>query len=1120
MSPSRFFPSFVVLLILLLCGGLTSAQDRDQGPDRKGKKKPLPLEAVRNIEFETDEVTWLSLDVSPDGQTIVFELLGDLYTVPISGGDATRITDGMAMDSQPAYSPDGKWIAFISDRDGGDNVWIAKADGSQPKALSKGKKNSFLSPNWTPDSDYVVVSKSGSGGVHVWMYHHQGGSGLQVTGQQDREEQPGRPGGGQATSFSRYGAEVSPDGNYLYFARRRSGSVYNQMSFGWQIHRQNLKTGEVDQVTQAQGGAFRPVLSPDGQLLVYGTRFETQTGLRVRNLDSGEDRWLKYPVQRDDMESRGSRDTFPGYSFTPDGNAIVVTSGGKIHRIEVDGEADSEIPFRASVKQDLGPLLNFQRRVDEGPVRSRLIQDPVQSPDGRRLVFSAMAHLYVMDLPDGEPRRVTQAEAHEFKPAWSPDGRWLAYVTWNYNGDGHIWKTAADGSGSPTRLSTTPAFYSDPVFSPDGTRIVARRGNAWMRSQTPSEFGGLRIPTDMIWLPADGGDANLIVPARGLGWPHFGPEEDRIYFYSSDGLISVRYDGSDRRIHLKILGKGRRSDRPSPARGAAISPDGKWALANANNQLFVLPVPPLGGKAASVNVFRPAIPTKQITDLGADSFGWADDGGTLTWSVGSTFFRRPLSSVVFEPRKEEAEQEEADEGAEETSETTGETQEEDTEEKKKSSEPKEAEEGVESFQVVLEFPRHTPRGTVVLRGATVITMQGEQVLRDADIVVRDNRIAALGPRDSVSISSDARVIDVSGKYIVPGFVDTHAHYDVRTQGVFELHNWSFMANLAYGVTTGLDVQTSTNDYLTYQDLVDAGRMIGPRAYSTGPGVFSDNDFQSADQARFVLKRYKEYYGNNNLKSYVVGNRQQRQWVVAAANELELTVTTEGALDLRLDITHAIDGFGGNEHSLPIVPLYKDVVELFAQSGTTYTPTLLVLYGGPWAENYFYQTTEVHDDPKLNRFTPHNEIDDLTKRRPWFREDEHSFAKTAAQAAKIQRAGGYVGVGAHGQLQGLGYHWEMWCFAMGGMTPMEVLKAATIDGAHIVGLAQDLGSIEAGKLADLVVLNQNPLQDIRNTNTILYVMKNGELFEGDTLKQVWPTERAIEPFWWWPVNGEE
>ena len=200
--------------------------------------------------------------------------------------------------------------------------------------------------------------------------------------------------------------------------------------------------------------------------------------------------------------------------------------------------------------------------------------------------------------------------------------------------------------------------------------------------------------------------------------------------------------------------------------------------------------------------------------------------------------------------------------------------------------------------------------------------------------------------------------------------------------------------------------------------------------------------------------------------------------------------------------------------MPIVPLYKDVVELYAQSGIGYTPTLLVNYGGPFAENFFYETTEVHDDAKLNRFTPHNIIDQKTRRRPWFRQDEYAFPQTAAQAGKIIRAGGRVGIGSHGQLQGLGYHWEMWALSMGGLTPLEVLRAATRHGAEIIGYAQDLGSIEPSKLADLVVLARNPLDNIRNTNSIRYVMKNGELFEGDTLNQLWPVEKELPPLWWW------
>jgi hypothetical protein len=421
----------------------------------------------------------------------------------------------------------------------------------------------------------------------------------------------------------------------------------------------------------------------------------------------------------------------------------------------------------------------------------------------------------------------------------------------------------------------------------------------------------------------------------------------------------------------------------------------------------------------------------------------------------------------------------------------------------------------------MEFPRAKPEGTIAMRHATIITMAGENadvIIDDGDVVVTDNRITAVGPSGEVEIPAGARVMDFTGKYIVPGFVDTHAHWEFRTHDVLEPQNWSLIANLAYGVTAGLDVQTSTNDYFAYSDLVETGQSIGQRAFMTGAGIFSNNDFQSYEATLSYVKRYQQHYRTHNIKSYMVGNRKQRQWVVMAAKELELIPTTEGGSDMKMDLTHAIDGMHGNEHTLPVIPLYKDVVELFARTRTAYTPTLLVQYGAPIADEYFFTRTEVHDDPKLNRFYPHNRIDEMARRRGvWVRDDEFAFDEAAAQAAKIQRAGGLVGVGGHGELQGLGYHWEMWAYAMGGMTPIEVLRAATIDGAEIIGFHQDLGSIEVGKLADLVVLDANPLDNIRHTNTISFVMKNGELYEGDTLNQVWPVERELPAFWWW--SGE-
>ena len=1092
----------------------------DKKADKKDEKKkeeepPLPLKPARKIEFTTNEGTWLSLDVSPDGNSIIFELIGDLYTVPMTGGEAKKLTSGWAFNSEPSYSPDGKKIAFISDKGGAENVWISDADGANPKQLSQDEQSEFTSPVWTPDGQYVIAGRTTQfpiGASELWMYHIRGGGGVQITKSHTKPDTRPRQ------WINALGASPSRGGRYLYYASRKSPNGFYNVVFPLsQITRRDLITGDEDPVTDAPGSGMRPVISPDGALLVYATRYETETGLRIRDLKNGEEHWLKYPVQRDDQESLFTRDFLPSYAFTPDGKDVVAAWGGKIHRISVATGEEKEIPFSAKVSRDQGPDLNVAMRVEEGSVQLRLIQQPMQSPDGKRLAFSALTHLYAMDLPAGTPRRLTAGQAREFQPVWSPDGQWIAYVTWEQEG-GQIWKTRADGQGSPQQLTRVPAYYRDVAWSPDSKRIVALRAPRQGHVEQFDEWDHSTPNLDLIWLPSEGGDANLILPARGTASPHFGPEADRIYVYSDSGLISLRYDGTDRRTIVRVVGKAwfPQPDKPdgNPADDVRISPDGHWALAQVTNQVYVLSVPRIGGDGPTVDVSKSPVPIRKVTEVGGDYMGWADGGKTIVWAEGSTFFRLPLDQVEFEAPKKPEDQKEAEKSPA-PSKAASAADPAAQDDSKKDDKKKLPKLHPQEIAVHLEFPRHKPSGTAVLRGARIITMHGDEVIDDGDVVVQDNRITAVGKRGAVNIPAGAKVIDVTGKTIVPGFIDLHPHWTEIRRVVLDMQNWSFLANLAYGVTAGRDPQTATNDMFAYQDMVDTGEILGPRPYSTGPGVFPDTDFQSLDDAKAVVERYRKFYRTTYLKSYLVGNRKQRQWMVMACKELGVMPTTEGALDMKLDLSHAIDGFSGNEHSMPITPLFQDVVQFWSRSGIFYTPTFIVAYGGPWAEDYYYENTEVHDDAKVRHFIPHNIVDDHTRRRTiWTRKDELVFPRLAAEDNKLIKAGGKVTIGSHGQFQGLGYHWEMWSLASGGVPNLEVLKSATIHGAEALGFAQDLGSVELGKLADLVVLNQNPLDDIHNTNTIQYVMKNGELFQGDTLNEIYPVEKPLAPLWWW------
>lgn len=1087
-----------------LASARSSISDDQAKSSEKEPDKGLPLKPARKLEFTTDEGTWMSVDVSPDGKTIVFDLLGNLYTMPIAGGEATRITNsGLAFNSQPRYSPDGKWIAFISDRDGADNVWVSNPDGSGAKKITDEQRSSFVTPAWTFDSEYVLVTRQTETSPNeIWMYHIKGGSGVQVS---KGGTITGNPYGPDAIQ-PEMGAVASPDGRYLYLAKNaRTGWTEETRFPFWQIARRDLITGDEDILTRDQGSGMRPQISPDGRKLVYGTRYDSQTGLRILDLVTGENRWLKYPAQRDDQEF--AKTLLPGYAFTPDGKSILASYGGKIHRIDADTGEEHVIPFVAHVSQDLGPRLEFPRRVDDGPtVRARLIQNPVESPDGRQLAFSALTHLYVMDFPNGKARRVTHGNAREFQPAWSPDGQWLAYVTWSADEGGNIWKARADGEGAPQRLTSSPAFYMEVNWSKDASRIVASRVARQRSLQNPimEVFDREVEAFDLVWIPSEGGEAKLIAPARGAARPHFTNDPDRIYVHFGQSLFSMRYDGTDRRTHLKIDGKGLVQADPSPI-DILLSPNGDLALILFRTQLYLAAVPKVGGDAPTINLDSSSVPVKRLTDIGADYFAWADGGATITWALGSKFYRQKTSTVSFEPEKKKN----ADDAGKNETESK-ETSSTDQPSRKEQNPP------IEEFSVTVEQPREKPSGTIVLRGAQVITMEGDQVIPDGDVVVTDNRIAGVGRRGSVRFPPGANIVDVRGATIMPGLIDVHDHWLQRTLGdVLGMENWDFMANLAYGVTTGRDPQTATNDIFAYQDLVDTGEMLGPRAFSTGPGIFGTSDFQSAGEAYNRVSKYTDYYGTHLIKSYIVGNRRQREWIVEACQKLEVMPTTEGGGDFALDLTHAIDGFSGNEHALPVATLYQDVIELFARSQISYTPTLLVAYGGPPAENYFFENYDVHDDAKVTRFIPHASfLDWITRRRNWYRQDEYDYPQIAASAAKIIGAGGKVCIGGHGELAGLGTHWEIWALSTGGISNLEALRAATISGAEAIGYAQDLGSIEVGKLADLIVLSKDPLKDIHNTNTIRYVMKNGDLYEGDTLDEVWPKKKALPAQWFW------
>jgi imidazolonepropionase-like amidohydrolase/Tol biopolymer transport system component len=1059
----KFFRSFVLAFALVFFVFPFSF-----GQNKNKWNVSNPEGPSKNVEFDVSEGTWMNVDVSPDGKEIVFDLLGDIYSMPFAGGVATVLRQGLPMEVQPRFSPDGRKILFTSDAGGGDNIWVMDRNGANAKQITTEDFRLLNNAEWTPDGQYIVArkhftSQRSLGAGEMWLYHISGGKGIQLTQRKNDQQDVNEP-------------MVSPDGRYVYYSEdvypggffRYNKDANNQI---FVIRRFDREKGTIEDVTGGPGGAFRPQLSHDGKTLAFIRRVRTKTVLYLRNLESGEE-WAVYDkLSKDQQEAWTIFGIFTKYAWTPDDKSIVIWSNGKINKVDVTKpNASVEIPFTCHTKHRITDAVRFSQNLNPEKFNVQVIRQATTSPDGKWLVFNALGYLWKKQLPDGKPERLTNGTDFEFEPSFSPDGKTLTYVTWSDENAGAIFKGNFVSPFKGQKITTEKGIYRVPSFSHDGKNLVFSK-------QEGSELLGLPFtskPGNYLMDVATG--KTTFVTDKGNN-PKFNDKGDRIY-YSSDGglnktLGSCKLDGSDDRTYIKSTYGGQ----------FTVSPDNKWIGFVDLHKVYIAAFPQVG-KTIDLGSGTADFPVKQVAKDAGFNLHWSPDSKQLRYTLGDQYF-----SVNLEDRFEFI---------------AG----------KADSLFKLADKGI---AVGLEAKSSKPEGTLAFTNARIITMKGDEVIEKGTIVVEGNVIKAIGA--SVQIPSNAKQIDCQGKTIMPGFIDAHAHGNHFQNGLTPQKHWPYYTNLAYGVTTMHDPSANSEMVFGNSEMIRAGHMVGPRVFSTGTVLYgADGDFKavvnSIDDARSALRRTKSF-GAFSVKSYNQPRREQRQMIIQAARELNMMVVPEGGSFFYHNLSMIVDGHTTVEHNLPVATLYNDVIQLWKNAKTAYTPTLIVCYGAMSGEYYWYQHTDVWTKERLLRFTPRTVIDSRSRHREMVPEEEYEnghFLVSKSCKALLDN-GVNINMGAHGQLQGLGAHWEIWMMQQGGMTNHEALRTATINAATTLGFDQYIGSLEAGKLADLIVLDKNPLEDIKNTESVRYTVANGRVYESETMNEVGNYTKPRGKFYW-------